>query len=44
MREQLETVTKEAAQGTKRMDLDMYLSVMDLELRKAEDALTQYYT
>jgi len=42
---QLETVTKEVAQGRRRTDLDMYLSVMDSELRKAEDdALTQYNT
>jgi len=44
VREQLEAVTKEAAQGRRRTDLDMYLSVMDSELRKAEDALTQYNT
>ena len=44
VREQLETVTKEVAQGRRRMDLDMYLSVMDSELRKAEEALTQYDT
>jgi len=44
VREQLETVTKEVAQGRRRTDLDMYLSVMDSELRKAEDALTQYNT
>ena len=44
VREQLETVTKEFAQGRRRTDLDMYLSVMDSELRKAEDALTQYNT
>jgi len=44
VREQLETVTKEVAQGRRRSELDMYLSVMDLELRKAEDALTQYNT
>jgi len=42
VREQLETVTKEVAQGRRRTDLDMYLSVMDSESRKAEDALTQY--
>jgi len=44
VQEQLETITKEVAQGRRRMDLDMYLSVMDSELRKAEDALTQYNT
>jgi len=42
VREQLETVMKEVTQG--RTDLDMYLSVMGSELRKAEDALTQYNT
>ena len=41
VQEQLETVTREVAQGRRRTDLDMYLSVMDLELRKAEDALMQ---
>ena len=44
VQEQLEMVTKEVAQGRRRTDLDMYLSVMDSELRKAEDALTQYNT
>ena len=44
VQEQLETVTKEVAQGRRRTDLEMYLSVMDSELRKAEDALTQYNT
>jgi len=41
VRGQLETATKEVARdgGT---DLDMYLSVMDAELRKAEDALNQH--
>ena len=38
---QLETVIKEVAQG-RRIDLYMYLSVMDWELRNAEDMLTQY--
>jgi len=41
VQEQLETVTKEVAQGGRRTDLDMYLSVIDSELRKAEDALIQ---
>ena len=44
VREQLETVTKEVAQGSRRTDLDMYLSVMDSELGKATDALTQHNT
>ena len=41
VREQMETVTSKVAQRT---DPDMYLSVVDSELRKAEDALTQYNT
>jgi len=32
----------EVALGGKRADLDVYLSVMDLELREVEDVLTQY--
>ena len=44
VRERLETITKEVAQGKRKTDLDMYLSVMDSELRKAEDALKQYNT
>jgi len=41
VREQLETITKEAARdgGT---DLDIYLSAMDTETRRAEDASNQY--
>ena len=42
VREQLETATKEVAQSRRRADLDMYLSVMDTELGKAEDARTQH--
>ena len=42
VREQLETSTKEVAQGTRRSDLEMYLSAMDSELMKAENALTQF--
>ena len=42
IREQLETFTREVAQGSRRTDLDWYLSVMDLELRKAEDSLMQH--
>ena len=37
-------VTKDVAQGRRRSDLDIYLPEMDQELRKAEDALTQYNT
>jgi len=44
VQEQFETVPKEVAQGRRRMDLDMYLSVMDSKLKKAEDALTRYNT
>jgi len=44
VQEQLGTVPKEVAQGRRRTDLDMYLSVMDSKLRKAEDALTRYNT
>jgi len=36
---QLETVMKEVAQGMRRVDLGMHLSVIDSELRKAEDTL-----
>ena len=42
VREQLEALTKEAAQGSRKTDLDMYLSVMDSELEKATDVLTQH--
>jgi len=42
VQEQLETATREVAQGRRKTDLDMYLSLMDSELRKAQDALTQY--
>ena len=44
VREQLEVVTKEVAQSRRKTDLDMYLSVMGSELKKAEDALSQYNT
>ena len=44
MQEQLEMVTKEVAQGRRRSNLDMCLSVMGQELRKVRDALTQYNT
>ena len=44
VREQLETATREASQGGKKADLNMYLSVMDSELAKAEDTLTRYTT
>ena len=44
VREQLETATKEVAQGRRRTDLEMYLSGIDKELMDAENALTQYNT
>jgi len=37
--EQLGTVIKDVAQGKRKEALDMYMSVMDSELMKAEDAL-----
>jgi len=40
VQEQLETVAKEVVQG-RRLDLDIYLSVMDSDLRKAEEVLIQ---
>jgi hypothetical protein len=42
VQEQLEAATKEVARGSRRADLDMYLSVVDSESKKAEDALFQY--
>ena len=42
VQEQMEMVTREVAQGRRRTDLDMYLSAMDSELRKAENALTEH--
>ena len=42
VQEQLETVTKEVAQGSRRADLDACLLVMNSELKKAEDALIRY--
>ena len=44
VQEKLETVTKEVAQGTKRANLDMYLSVIDSESKKAQDRLAEYGT
>ena len=41
VREQLETTTKEAGR-VRRADQEMYLSVMDAELKKAEDMLNHY--
>ena len=44
VQEQLETITKEVARGRRRTDIDIYLSLMDSELKKAGDALTKYTT
>ena len=44
VREQLEAATKEVAQGRRKTDLDMYLSVIDSELRKAEEAFSRHNT
>ena len=44
VREQLEAATKELVQGNKRTYLDMYLSVVDAELKKAEEKLKGYDT
>jgi hypothetical protein len=44
VREELETVTKEFAQGRRRADLNTCLSTMDSELGKAEVALTKHET
>ena len=42
VREQLEAITKEIAQGTRRTDLDMYMSVMDSKLANAENVLAKF--
>ena len=42
VREQLEMVTKEFDQGSRRADLDTCLLVMDSESKKAEDGLAKY--
>lgn len=42
VQEQLETVTKEIAES-RGADLDMYLSLMDYELKKAGDAEGSYW-
>ena len=41
---QLVAVTKEVAQGERRKDLDMYLSTIDSELKRAEEVLIQHDT
>ena len=42
VQKQLEVATREVAQGGRREDLDMYLSVMDFELKKAGEELAEY--
>ena len=42
VQEQLETVVKEVVPGDSRTYLDVCLSTMNLELKKAKDALQQY--
>ena len=44
VKEQLEAATKEVVQGSRKTDLDMYLSVMDVESKKAEEKLKEYNT
>ena len=44
VREKLGAATKEVAMGTRRMDLDMYMSVMDSKLEQAEGALAGHNT
>ena len=44
VKEQLEAATKELVRGRRKTDLDMYLSVADVELRKAEEKLREYNT
>ena len=39
VREQLEAATRAVAQGDRKTDLDMYLSIIDAEAGKAEEAL-----
>ena len=44
VREQLEAEMRVVSQGNKKMDLDMYLSIIDMETRKAEEVLKAYNT
>ena len=44
VREQLEAATRAVAQGTRKTDLDMYLSIIDAEAAKAEEALKAHNT
>ena len=42
VREQLEAATKEVVRGSRKTDLDMYLSLMDSESKKAEEKLKEH--
>lgn len=44
VKEQLETATKEFVQGGRKTYLDMYLSLVDVESKKAEEKLKEYNT
>ena len=44
VKEQLEAATKEVVQGSRKTDLDMYLSVVDAGLKNAEEKLKEYNT
>jgi len=44
VREQLEAATRSVAQGNRKTDLDMYLSIIDTEARKAEEVLKTHDT
>ena len=44
VKQQLERVTKDVAQGRRRADLETYQTAIESELTKAEHALTQYTT
>jgi len=41
VREQLEAATRELVQGARRTDLDMYLSLVESELKKAEEKMKE---
>jgi len=42
VKEQLEAATGELVRESRKTDLDMYLSVVDVELKKAEEKLKEY--
>ena len=44
VRGQLEAIVKDVAQGKGRADLDRYLTMIESELERAEEALTEYDT